>query len=121
MMFDGGAGGAKYAEGAVQACDKLRWAEYPDAGGRQLQGERQASQTSAQRRHTGSVGVGDAELRASRTRPLDEERPRWTPRHGVGVIAMGQVQRTDLDETLTGQAECFPAGGQHHKARTPIK
>ncbi len=98
-------GGDQQAESVVKAGGELVHAQPADAGGRQLQGQRDPVQPSADGGHCGGVGRIDRKAGRGRGRPGHEQlhRTERLQRTGLGVeVRAGGLQRGNDPQCLAG-------------------
>lgn len=102
---------------ALEAGDHRFRLKQLDAGGGELDRERQAVQTSADLPHRAGVLGAQTEIRPRRLRALHEERNRREHAQGIavdGVAAqMGNRERHHRELVLAGEAQHRPARDQH--------
>jgi hypothetical protein len=92
----------------------------PDAGGGELDGERDAVEVTTDRHDVGDVGVGHLEGVVGETGAVDEEPDRVVGHGGTGFdVGLGQRQRRDPVDELAGDAEALAAGREHVEVGTP--
>ncbi len=102
----------------LQPRQQRRRGQCRDAGGRQLDRQRQTVQPPADRRHRRCVRLGQREAGAGRLRPLHEQLHRRGRRLGDDrpVRHRGQGEGGDRHVAFTGQPQHLPARGQDREA-----
>jgi hypothetical protein len=93
--------GCQQAEPVVQPRHQLVHAQCPHAGGRELQGQRNAIKSPAEYGHGVGVVGTQREPRRRRCRSCDEE-----------LDGTGLLQRWNHEDDLAGEPEWLPAGSQ---------
>ena len=114
--------GGNHAQAIIEAGEDLGRRERPDARRRELDGERETIEPSAEASDGHRVRLGELERRARRPRAVDEQADglgrRDAPRRRVGC---GKRQHGNQPRTLVGHTERLATGGEDAEAGTLVQ
>ena len=112
---------AQQSEPVVEPVAEHVWREQGEAGGRELDRERQAVEPAADLRDGGGVVVGQREIRVDDARAVDEQsrRPRtrrW-PRRGLTAVGRRERERGNGEDLLSSDVERLSTRGEDRQLR----
>ena len=116
----GAVGTGEQLEALAESSDDLVGRHRPEAGGGELDGERDPVEVATDRHHVTDVVDGQLEGVVGEPGAVDEEPDRVEGDGGTGVdVGVGQRERRDPVDDFAGDTEALAAGGEHVEVRAP--